>query len=115
MQSEVGALTETGMRDAVVAHLVQRPVPGQATDQAGRTDWSSSIRYGGGPGADPATIEFVKSKSFSTCQLHSVSYLNHRGWTMPTSSRPGRNRQVSGGCTSLVEGRDQIHVGVDLG
>ena len=95
MQSEVGALTETGMRDAVVAHLVQRPVPGQATD--------------------PATIEFVKSKSFSTCQLHSVSYLNHRGWTMPTSSRPGRNRQVSGGCTSLVEGRDQIHVGVDLG
>jgi len=22
---------------------------------------------------------------------------------------------VSGGCTSLVEGRDQIHVGVDLG
>ena len=75
-------MTEEGMREAVVTHLVQRPVPTEGNDQAGRRGWSSSIRHGGGPGADPATIEFVKTRSFPTCQLHSVSFVNHRGWTM---------------------------------
>jgi hypothetical protein len=79
---EVDALTEAGMREAVVAHLVQRPAATEGTNQTGRRRWSTSIRYGGGPGADPATIEFVKTRSFPTCQLHSVSYVNHRGWTM---------------------------------
>lgn len=75
-------MTEGEMREAVVTHLVQRPEPNGGIDLAGRPGWSSSIRHGGGPGADPATIEFVKTRSFSTCQLHSVSYVNHRGWTM---------------------------------
>ena len=75
-------MTETGMRDAVVTHLVQLPAPPEGTVQASRSGWSSSIRYGGGPGANPATIEFVKTRSFPTCQLHSVNFVNHRGWMM---------------------------------
>ena len=79
---EVGALTQPVVREAIVAHLVQPPAPSDDTDQIGRSGWSSSIRHRGGPGADPATIEFVKTKSFPTCELHSVSFVNHRGWTM---------------------------------
>ena len=79
---EVGALTEPAVREAVVAHLVQPPSPSRGTDQIGRSGWSSSIRHGGGPGADPATIELVKTRSFPICELHSVSFVNHRGWTM---------------------------------
>jgi len=75
-------MTDDGMRQAVVAHLVQRPEPNEGTKQAGRSGWSSSLRPGRGPGADLATIEFVKTKSFPTCQLHSVTFINHRGWTM---------------------------------
>jgi hypothetical protein len=75
-------MTDDGMRQAVVAHLVQRPEPNEGTEQAGRPGWSSSLRPGRGPGADPATIEFVRTKSFPTCQLHSVTFINHRGWTM---------------------------------
>jgi hypothetical protein len=75
-------MTEDGMRQAVVTHLVQRPEPIDGTKQAARSGWSSSIRYGDGPGADPDTIEFVKTRSFPSCHLLSVSYVNHRSWTM---------------------------------
>jgi hypothetical protein len=75
-------LTDAGVRDAVVAHLVKRPTPPNDRGQPGGRGWTSSTRYGGGPGADPATIEFVKSNSFPTCQLHSVSFTNHKGWAM---------------------------------
>jgi hypothetical protein len=77
-----GSMTEDGMREAVVTLLVQRPASTDRNDQGGRRGWSSSIRHGGGPGADSATIEFVKTKSFSTCQLHEVDFINHKGWTM---------------------------------
>lgn len=79
---EVGALSEAEMRQAVVTHLVQRPEPIEGAEQTGRSGWSSSVRYAGGPGADPDSIEFVKTRSFSSCHLHSVSYINHRSWTM---------------------------------
>jgi len=75
-------VTEEGMREAVVTHLVRRPAPTENNDQAGGRGWSSSNRSGGGPGADPVTIQFVKTRSFPTCQLHWVSFVNHRGWTM---------------------------------
>jgi hypothetical protein len=78
----VGALTDDEMREVIVTHLIQQPVPANDIEQSGRPGWSSSIRYGSGPGADPATIKFVKTRSFPTCQLHSVSFVNHRGWTM---------------------------------
>jgi hypothetical protein len=32
--------------------------------------------------ADPAAISFRKSRAFSTCHLHSVTYTNRRGWLM---------------------------------
>ena len=75
-------MTDDGMRQAVVDHLIQRPEPNEGTKQAGPPGWSSSVRFRGGPGADPATIEFDKTRSFPTCQLHSVTFINHRGWTM---------------------------------
>ena len=95
---EVGALTDPAVREAIVANLVQPPAPSEGTDQIGRGGWSSSIRQGGGPGADPATIEFVKTRSFPSCELHSVSFVNHRGWTMhdliKTWQEPGGARRV---------------------
>ncbi len=81
-RKEESALTDAGVREAVVAHLVRQPAPTKDDGQPTRTGWTSSVRYGGGPGADPATIEFVKSKSFPTCQLHEVDYINHKGWAM---------------------------------
>jgi len=70
------------MRAAVIAHLVERTTATEDGDQAGRRGWTSSIRRADGPGADPATIELVKTKSFPTCQLHEVDYINHKGWSM---------------------------------
>jgi hypothetical protein len=75
-------MTDDVMRQAVVAHLVQRPELDEGTKQAGRPGWSCSVRFGGGPGADPATIKLIKTRSFPTCQLHSVTFINHRDWTM---------------------------------
>ncbi len=75
-------MTEGGMRAAVFAHLVEEPDPSIDADRTGRRGWSSSIRDEGGPGADPATIEFVKTKDLSNRQLHEVDYVSHRGWTM---------------------------------
>lgn len=74
-------MTEDGMRAAVVAHLVQPGTPPEGGERV-RRGWSSSIRHEGGSGAESATIEFVKTKVYSTCQLHEVDYVNHRGWTM---------------------------------
>jgi len=75
-------MADDGMRLAVVAHLVQRSEAAEGATQAGRSGWTSSVSYGRGEGADSATIDFVKTKSFSSCQLHSVTFINHRGWTM---------------------------------
>jgi len=75
-------LTEDGMRGAVIAHLVEPPLASANSVDPVREGWSSSISHGGGPGADPATIEFVKTKSFPTCQLHEVDYISHKGWGM---------------------------------
>lgn len=75
-------MTEDGMRAAVVAYLVERANPTVDADGAVRRGWSSSIGPTGGPGADPATIKFVKTRAFPTCELHEVDYLNHRGWQM---------------------------------
>jgi hypothetical protein len=70
------------MREVVVAHLARPPTSTRSDVQASPSGWASSIGREGGPGADPTSIEFVKSKSFSLCQLHSISFINHRGWNM---------------------------------
>jgi len=79
---EAGTLTEPVVRAAVVAHLVQPPAPSEHIDATGRRGWTSSVRHGGGAGADPTTIDFVKTRSFPTCELHSVTFVDHRGRTM---------------------------------
>ncbi len=79
---EVPILMEEGLQEVIVAHLVRRPTSTRSNIQAGAVGWTSTIRREGGPGADPGTIEFVKSKSFPSCQLHSVSFINPKGWTM---------------------------------
>ena len=97
-------MTEDEMRAAVVAHLVERPEPPVDRDRPVRRGWSSSIRYEGGPGADPATIEFVKTKAFLTCQLHEVDYVNHRGWTMHALIETGQRQDGSWTVHSLGGG-----------
>lgn len=37
----------------------------------------ASIRYGGGERADPATVQFVNSRAFPSCQLHYVEFATH--------------------------------------
>jgi hypothetical protein len=103
-------MTEDAMRQTVVTHLVQRPEPNEDTKKAGRLGWSSSICHGGGPGADPATIEFVKTRSFPMCQLHSVTFINHRGWTMHDLIKTWREPDGGGGYTYWAEGRGQVHI-----
>ena len=44
---EEGALTDSGVRDAVVAHLVRQPAPTKDDGQPTRSGWTSSIRYRG--------------------------------------------------------------------
>jgi hypothetical protein len=51
-------------------------------EETGEGGWSSSTEYTGGPGADPTSIRFVKSKEFTSCQLHEVDYASHRGLSM---------------------------------
>lgn len=75
-------MTDVGVQEAIVAHLVKEPKPKREITQRSPRGWTSSTEYGGGPDADPSTIEFVKSKSFSSCQLHEVTFTNHGGMSM---------------------------------
>ena len=75
---EVAVLAETEAERAFVAHLVK--APGVTTwSQTSPSGWTASTVVGGGPGADPATIVLRKTRTMPTCQMHSVSFTNHRG------------------------------------
>lgn len=77
-------MTDAGLQEAVVAHLVNALSPKREITQSRPSGWTSSTEYRGGPGADRSTIKFVKSKPFSSCQLHEVSFTNHSGTSMLT-------------------------------
>ena len=78
MTEEAVALAETDVGEAIVATLVREPgVP--ITSETGGSGWTASVGSGGGPGADPATIVFQKTRTLPTCQMHSVAFTNNRG------------------------------------
>lgn len=70
-------LAEGEAEKAIVKHLVTRPTVRRPEGQIPPSGWTSSTVYAGGEGADPATIQFVKTKTFSSCQLHQVTFINH--------------------------------------
>ena len=78
MTEEAVTLAETDVEEAIVATLVREPgVP--ITSKTGGSGWTASVGSGGGPGADPATIVFQKTRILPTCQMHSVAFTNNRG------------------------------------
>lgn len=72
-------LAETEEQKSIVAHLVKEPGVTTSINQTSPTGWTSSTVAGGGPGADPSTIVFERTRVLPTCHMHSVSFINHRG------------------------------------
>jgi hypothetical protein len=69
----------TAAEQAVFDHLVAVPEPVTWTSPPGPGGWAASIRDGGGEGADPATVRFVKSREFPGCQLHEADFATRDG------------------------------------
>jgi len=72
-------LAETEELQAIVAHLVKEPGVTTSVSQPGPAGWTSSTVVGGGPGADPSTIVFERTRVLPSCHMHSVSFTSHRG------------------------------------
>jgi hypothetical protein len=68
LSEEVTRVETERIQQAVRDHLRERDVPGR---------YQALLAA-----ADPAAISFRKSRAFSTCHLHSVTYINRRGWAM---------------------------------
>ena len=102
-------MTEGGMRAAVFAHLVEEPI--RLSMRTGRGVVVGLLRFATrvARGADPATIEFVKTKDFSNRQLHEVDYVNHRGWTMHALIETRRAGRYLDRRILLAEEQDQPH------
>ena len=90
MTEEARVVSETNAEAAIVATLSREPVA-VAPGSTGPGGWTSSI-VGGGPGADPATIVFHRTRVLPTCQMHAVAFSNHRGlpveWIVRTWQEP---------------------------
>ena len=69
---------DTGPETAIVAHLIRAPAV-TSTSQPSPGGWTSSTAGGGGPGADPATIVFQRTRMLPSCQMRQVGFINHRG------------------------------------
>jgi hypothetical protein len=91
----VVTVPEAEVAEAIVAHLVRAPgeVSQGPTTASG---WTASTVVGGGPGADPSTIVFQRSRVLPACQVHQVGFTGHRGipeisvirtWRNPDGSR----------------------------
>ena len=72
-------MAETEERKAIVAHLVKEPGVPTGVGRTNPGGWTSSIVVGGGPGADPSTIVFERTRVLPTCHMHCVGFTNHRG------------------------------------
>jgi hypothetical protein len=68
---------ETEVEQAIVAHLVREPA-GRRSGPVSPGGWTSSVG-GGGPGADPSTIVFQRSRALPNCQMHQVGFTDHMG------------------------------------
>jgi hypothetical protein len=69
----------TAAEQAAFDHLVAEAGPVTWTSPASPGGWAASTRGGEGDGADPATVRFVKSRVFPSCQLHEVDFATHDG------------------------------------
>jgi hypothetical protein len=81
----------TGAQQAVVDCLAAGPGPVTWSSPASPGGWAASTRSGGGEGADPATVDFRKSRAFAGCQLHSVDCATRLGsatWLVRTWQEP---------------------------
>lgn len=90
-------MAETDVEEAIVATLVIQPaVP--ITSKTG-SGWTASVGSGGGPGADPASIVFQKTRILPTCRMHSVAFTNDRGipvqWVIRTWRKSDRSLVVA--------------------
>jgi hypothetical protein len=69
----------TGAEQAILDHLAAEPGPVTWVSPRSPGGWVASTRRGGGPGADPATVRFRKSRTFPGCQLHEVDFVTRGG------------------------------------
>jgi hypothetical protein len=69
----------TAAEQAAFDHLTAAPGPVTWTGPRSPGGWAASVRRGGGAGADPATVRFVKSRAFPGCQLHEVDFATSDG------------------------------------
>jgi hypothetical protein len=69
----------TAAEQAVLDHLAAKPGPVTWVSPPSPGGWAASARDGGGAGADPATVRFVKSRAFPGCQLHEVDFATRDG------------------------------------
>ena len=67
----------TEVEEAIVAHLVRQPGVRSAS-RPGPSGWVASTGGQGGPGADPDSIAFQKTRQLPTCQMHQVAFTNFR-------------------------------------
>jgi hypothetical protein len=74
----------TAAEQAAFDYLVAAPGPVTWTSPPSPGGWAASARDGGGAGADPATVRFVKSRVFPGCQLHEADFATRDGrpWHM---------------------------------
>jgi hypothetical protein len=75
-------VAEPEAEKAIVARLIEEPGVTADTGRAGPSGWTASTVVGGGPGADPSSIVFQRTRMLPTCQMHQVSFTNHRGRPM---------------------------------
>lgn len=80
---------------AAFDYLVTEPGPVTWTSPPTPSGWVASTRDDGGAGADPATVQFVKSRTFPGCQLHQAHFATRssqarrmllRTWQQPDGS-----------------------------
>jgi hypothetical protein len=83
----------TEAQQAAFDHLIAQPGPVTRASPPSPGGWAASIRDGGGEGADPATVRFVKSRAFPGCQLHEADFATRDGQArhmlVRTWQRPG--------------------------
>lgn len=84
------AWTET--EQAVVDHLVAEPGPVLWAGPHGLAAVVASVRSGGGAGADPAAVQFRKTRIFLRCQCTSPSCPPTLAARDPRLSGPGGSR-----------------------
>lgn len=69
----------TAAEQAILDHLAAEPGPVTWVSPRSPGGWVASTRSGGGAGADPATVQFRKSRTFAGCQVHEVEFATHDG------------------------------------